>query len=51
MSGPKSVFSKEILIIENIAAEVDRIVQQLRNDMQHVLKRKGAVVGSSGGID
>ena len=45
------LFSKDVLVIENIDNEVERIIQQLRNDMQHVLKRKGAVVGISGGID
>ena len=47
----KKLFSKDVLVIENIDGEVDRIIQKLRNDMQHVLKRKGAVVGISGGID
>jgi len=45
------LFSKEVLVIENIDVEVNRIILQLRNDMQHILKRKGAVVGISGGID
>ena len=44
-------FSSDILIIENIEAEVERIVGKLRNDLHKNLKRKGAVVGISGGID
>jgi NAD+ synthase len=47
----KNAFSKDILVIENIGAEVDRITEKLRDDMQNILKRKGAVVGISGGID
>jgi len=46
-----NMFSKDILFIESIAAEADRIIEKLRNDLQNVLKRKGAVVGISGGID
>jgi len=46
-----SVFSKDILFIENIEAEVARIVEKLRENMQNNLKRKGAVIGISGGID
>lgn len=46
-----TVFSKDALIIKNIAAEADRITEKLRTDMHDVLKRKGAVVGISGGID
>lgn len=47
----KIVFSKNVLEIKDIAAEVDRIVQRLRSEMHSVLKRKGAVIGISGGID
>ena len=44
-------FSKDILQIEDIAAVVDNIVTKLRNDVSVQLKRKGAIVGISGGID
>ena len=47
----KNEFSKDILHIKNIVREVDRITGKLRDDMQNILKRKGAVVGISGGID
>jgi len=44
-------FTKDVLLIENIGDEVDRITSKLSNDMQHLLKRRGAIVGISGGID
>jgi NAD+ synthase len=44
-------FTKDILVIDNIGAEVDRITAKLREDMHKILKRKGAVIGISGGID
>ena len=44
-------FSKDILKLENPQAEVDRISGKLKDDIFGVLKRKGAVVGISGGID
>ncbi|MFA5973152.1 MAG: NAD(+) synthase [Lentimicrobiaceae bacterium] len=44
-------FSKDVLIIPNIEVEIDSIVNKLRANMQKILKRKGAVVGISGGID
>ena len=50
-NNTKSNFSKEILIIDNIEAEVNRITQSLKSDMNNSLKRSGAVVGISGGID
>lgn len=51
MNENKNSFSKEILIIDNIGAEVDRITDKLRDDLNNILRRKGAVVGISGGID
>jgi NAD+ synthase len=50
-NNTKSNFSKEILIIDNIEAEVNRITQSLKSDINNSLKRSGAVVGISGGID
>ena len=45
------IFTKDILEITDIGNEVEKISVRLRNDIQGVLKRKGAVVGISGGID
>jgi NAD+ synthase len=45
----KVEFSKEVLRLD-AAAETDRIVQQLRDALRH-LKRRGLVLGLSGGID
>ena len=44
-------FSNDILIIENIEEEIARITQNLKESIFHVFKRKGAVIGISGGID
>jgi NAD+ synthase len=47
----KKHFSKEVLIIDNIETEISRITLSLQHDMQTLLKRRGAIVGISGGID
>jgi NAD+ synthase len=47
----KRPFSKDILFIDNIQGRVDSIASKLKTDVLSVLKRKGAVVGVSGGID
>ncbi|MCD4698190.1 MAG: NAD(+) synthase [Bacteroidales bacterium] len=44
-------FSKDILKIENIEKVVDALAEQLKIDIFRVNKRKGAVIGISGGID
>ena len=44
-------FSKEILKLENIELVCDEICQKLRLNIKTKLKRRGAVVGISGGID
>ncbi|MDP3914545.1 MAG: NAD(+) synthase [Bacteroidota bacterium] len=44
-------FSNDILKFENIEAEINIITEKLKNDIFRVLKRKGAVIGISGGID
>lgn len=44
-------FSKDVLKFENIESEVDRISGKLKDDIFGLLKRKGAVIGISGGID
>ena len=44
-------FNKDILILPNVGKEVERITFKLREDIHGLLKRNGAVVGISGGID
>jgi len=44
-------FSKDILMLSNVEEEVDRISGRLKDDILKVLRRKGAVIGISGGID
>jgi len=47
----KNNFSKDSLKIENIGEVVDNLAIKLKNDVSFQLKRKGAIVGISGGID
>jgi NAD+ synthase len=47
----KKQFSKDIILIKNIELVVDKICAKLKEDVFHVLRRKGAVIGISGGID
>jgi NAD+ synthase len=47
----KNKFSKDILIIPSVEEEIEQICSNLREDIHIKLKRKGAVVGISGGID
>lgn len=47
----KKPFSKDILIIEDIEALADRLSETLIQDIFRVYKRRGAVIGISGGID
>ena len=47
----KKPFSKDVLKFENAETEADRISEKLKTDILGVLKRKGAVIGISGGID
>ncbi len=44
-------FSKDIILLDNIEYVVNEIVNKLRNDVLHVIRRNGGVVGISGGID
>lgn len=44
-------FSKEIILLKNVEQTVTEIVGKLRDDVLHKLKRYGAIVGISGGID
>lgn len=46
----KAKFSKDALVLD-AAAEVDRIVEVLRKQVLGTLRRRGAVIGLSGGID
>ena len=47
----KKSFNKDILNIDNVKAECDRIASNLKDNVFHRLHRKGGVVGISGGID
>src|SRR5674476_618166 len=47
----KRPFSKDILIINDIEAECNRMVADLRESVFHQLNRLGGVIGISGGID
>ncbi len=44
-------FKKEIIHLTNVPEVVDQIVNELRSNVLNTLRRKGAVVGISGGID
>lgn len=44
-------FSKDILMLADVSHEIDTITQKLKEDIHGVLRRNGAVVGISGGID
>lgn len=47
----KKPFSKDILIIDDIEAECNRIVNNLRDSVFNRLNRMGGIIGISGGID
>lgn len=47
----KRPFSKDIILLENIEAAAGRIVEKMKDDVLHVMKRNGGVIGISGGID
>lgn len=47
----KVKFSRNILVIDDIESFVNLICQKLKNDIVSVLRRKGGVIGISGGID
>jgi NAD+ synthase len=50
-SKEKRPFSKDILIIDNIEAECNRIISNIKESVFHRLNRLGGVIGISGGID
>ncbi len=47
----KKFFSKDILLIDDVGLKIENIIKKLREDILITLKRKGAVIGISGGID
>ncbi len=47
----KKPYTKDIVLLENVEITVNEISEKLRHDVLHVLKRNGAVIGISGGID
>ncbi len=47
----KQKFSTSIIDIRNVEEVVTKITEKLKNDISFQLKRKGAIVGISGGID
>ena len=47
----KKIFSKDILFISDIDSKVTSIIEKLKEHILNVLKRKGAIIGISGGID
>jgi NAD+ synthase len=49
--APRKPFSKDIILLDNIEEVINQIVEKLRQDVLHNIKRNGAVVGISGGID
>lgn len=51
MNNNKKPFSTDILKIEDIEAEANQITKRLKADIFMVARRKGAVIGISGGID
>jgi NAD+ synthase len=49
--APKKPFSRDIILFDNVESVINKIVEKLREAVLHTLKRNGAVVGISGGID
>jgi NAD+ synthase len=47
----KKPFSKDIILLNDVEAAANKIILKLQQDVMHNLKRLGAVVGTSGGID
>ena len=44
-------FSKDIILLENVQAAANKIIDKLQKDVLYNFKRAGAVLGISGGID
>ena len=51
MSNQKIPYSKDLIILKDVEAVVNDIVEKMKNDVHQTLMRRGAVVGISGGID
>jgi NAD+ synthase len=49
--SPKKPFSKDIILLDDVEAAVNNIVRKMQEDVLQKLKRNGAVIGVSGGID
>jgi len=47
----KKPFTKEIILLDNVEHVVESIVKKMQDDVLHMMKRDGAVIGISGGID
>lgn len=47
----KKQFSKDVIQLTNVKLVTDHICSKLKEDVVHVLRRKGGVIGISGGID
>jgi NAD+ synthase len=47
----KMQFSRDIIRIKDVESVVGRICTKLKEDVYHVLRRRGGVIGISGGID
>ncbi len=47
----KPAFSKDILILQDVESTINEICNNLKYDIHHRLKRKGGIIGISGGID
>ena len=51
MPPTKIPFSKDILFLNNIETTVLNITHKIKDDISNTIRRKGAIVGISGGID
>jgi len=47
----KKPFSKDIILLDDVEAVVSEITNKLQKDVLHYIRRLGAIVGTSGGID
>jgi NAD+ synthase len=47
----KKPFSKDIILLQDVEAVTNEIINKLRQDVLRNLRRNGAIVGTSGGID
>ena len=51
MANQKIPYSKDLIILKDVEAVVNDIVEKMKADVHQTLMRRGAVVGISGGID